>query len=166
MSQMLRNYDFEDLLVSHFLTLALVWWTFEIQECAKQRLKSTRRKSKNLQLEKIFPRRIHHEKDLYNSQQSASRHIKSALSRHALGRITLDSNQIYIRLPKSHVGSTLQCNIHDADCETPARAVQLLIVTELHWPPLTFTDHHLTSLTWTSPTVTGLHWPSLNFTDP
>ena len=58
---------------------------------------------------------------------SAGRHIKSALSRHALGRIALDSKQIYIRLPKSHVSSVLQCKIHDADCEPPAQAVQLII---------------------------------------
>ena len=32
---------------------------------------------------------------------SAGRHIKSALSRHALGRIALDSNWIYILLSKS-----------------------------------------------------------------
>ena len=37
---------------------------------------------------------MHYEKDLYNSQVSAGRHIKSALSRHALGRIVLNSNAI------------------------------------------------------------------------
>ena len=61
------------------------------------------------------------------SQVSAGRHIKSALSRNALGRIASGSNRIYIRLSESHVSNNLQCNIHDADCEPPAQAVQLII---------------------------------------
>ena len=88
-------------LASHFITLALVWRTFWILECAKQRLKPARdhlaANNKTWQLRKFQPGRKYHDNDLYDVKCLQVVILKSLLSRHALGRTVLASNWIHIR---------------------------------------------------------------------